>query len=504
MVNGVLCTEKEIVLDKWKNDFEAIYNIKGKNFDDDFKTNVMREENDRLSDGNINEQINRPIEMDEISKAIKEAKNGKAVGKDAIPNELLKIEEMCMLLHCFFNLCQRHKMIPNIWRKAIIHPIPKDKGFTNDPLNYRGLALQCCIYKILSSIVNARILKHLETNGKLKDEHNGFRHDRSCNHHIFVLTTLLQNRIVQGENTYAAFVDFRKAFDVTNRDLLYHRLNSYCINGPLLNLIKEMYKNTRNQVRINNTLTGEFCSKNGVKQGDNQSATYFCAYINDLIVTLKNTGLGITINKTNMEMGKLVALAYADDIVILSDSCKNLQKLLDVTARWCKKWRVMVNTSKTKLMHFRKKLVPETEKPILFDNVKLDWVKQYRYLGILVSENIDENAIIDQLSRAGLRALGALIGKTENNYDLGTATYSTLFNSQVNVVTDYCSGAWCVNNNCRKINQIMERAIHFHLGLPHTAPIAGYMGDTGWTPGVVWHDLESIRLYNQICKMSAE
>ena len=60
-----------------------------------------------------------------------------------------------------------------------------------------------------------------------------------------------------------------------------------------------------------------------VRQGDTLSPILFSLFINELAVGFKNLNLGIYIG------GKLSILLYADDIVLMSESEENLQKILD-------------------------------------------------------------------------------------------------------------------------------------------------------------------------------
>ena len=54
-------------------------------------------------------------------------------------------------------------------------------------------------------------------------------------------------------------------------------------------------------------------------------------------------------------MLKLFLLLYADDIIIFfSESAEGLQKGLDILKDYCDKWKLIVNTNKTKIMIFRK------------------------------------------------------------------------------------------------------------------------------------------------------
>ncbi len=52
------------------------------------------------------------------------------------------------------------------------------------------------------------------------DEQNGFQVKRGCIDHHYALTSVIRNRINQSKLTFAAFIDFQKAFDSIDRDLL--------------------------------------------------------------------------------------------------------------------------------------------------------------------------------------------------------------------------------------------------------------------------------------------
>ena len=114
--------------------------------------------------------------------------------------------------------------------------------------------------------------------------------------------------------------------------------------------MQQMYQGTLNAVRLNGEMSEFFTSENGLKQGHNLSPTLFCTYINSLLQKLNETGLGIEVSESR----KLCVLAYADDIVIIGKTADELQTLLNCLGDWCSNWRVMINTSKTNVMHVRK------------------------------------------------------------------------------------------------------------------------------------------------------
>ena len=194
-------------------------------------------------------------------------------------------------------------------------------------------------------------------------------------------------------------------------------------------------------------------------------------------------------------------LAYADDLVLLSDSEQNLQRLLDMVAEWCNKWRVLINVMKSKVVNFRRRNTPRTTCQFKISNEVLETVEKYKYLGIVLTELLDYNVTIDHLVNSASRALGSVIGKTKSNQYLGYASYTKLFDSLVCPILDYGSGVWNTGLNCKKLDQIQNRAIRYYLGVPRTSPIAGIEGMMGWTPGIVRRDLESLCFYNQVIKL---
>ncbi len=126
------------VLQKWHNDFSELYNMAEANmYDDEFYDMVLKlkkEFEDEMStmnfdvnDAKIREvsvnMMNMPIREEEMEKVLSQVKNGKAIGIDNLPNELIKYEKTKGLLTQFFNVCFTKNIIPSIWRKAIIMPI---------------------------------------------------------------------------------------------------------------------------------------------------------------------------------------------------------------------------------------------------------------------------------------------------------------------------------------------------------------------------------------------
>ncbi len=113
-------------------------------------------------------------------------------------------------------------------------------------------------------------------------------------------------------------------------------------------------------------MTDWFSSSQGTKQGDNLSPNCFSLYLNPLLSELKASGLGV-----RLENDIISVLAYADDLVFVAESHKDLQSLIDILQSWCYKWMLSVNIDKTKIMHFRPVNSPRTDFVFKFGELPL-------------------------------------------------------------------------------------------------------------------------------------
>ncbi len=106
-------------------------------------------------------------------------------------------------------------IIPSTWKMAIIKPIPKSSMIDAQlSLQYRAISLLSTVYKLFSSLLNVRISKCAEDNSLFASEQNRFRGKRSCEDHVFVLSSIIRHRKAKTLPTYIAFIDMEKALIV--------------------------------------------------------------------------------------------------------------------------------------------------------------------------------------------------------------------------------------------------------------------------------------------------
>ena len=239
--------------------------------------------------------------------------------------------------------------------------------------------------------MNKRLQTYLESNNILVREQNGFRASRSCIDHIFVLVTVLRNRKQLGKQTFLAFIDFKKAFDTVERNLLFFKLAQIGVTGRMYHAISTLYSNPKSRVILNEFETDYFDCPIGVKQGDCLSPTLFAIFINDLASAIKDSELGINLNVEGMPQLDYIfnILLYADDTVCLAENEIDLQSILFIIENWCKKWRLEINLTKTNILHIRNTRKAQSKFTFLFDMRPVPYCTFYKYLGVNINEFLD-------------------------------------------------------------------------------------------------------------------
>ena len=81
----------------------------------------------------------------------------------------------------------------------------------------------------------------------------------------------------------------------------------------------------------------------GVRQGCVMSPVLFSLFINGLAKEINKRTKGICVGDRKVRL-----LMYADDIVLMSETKRDLQNMLDVVTTYSKKWRFRLNLKKGK------------------------------------------------------------------------------------------------------------------------------------------------------------
>ena len=218
------------------------------------------------------------------------------------------------------------------------------------------------------------------------DNQFGFKEKLSTNMCTFALNETISYYTKNGSKVYALFLDASKAFDRLNYVKLFNKLLQKKMCPITIRLLLNMYLNQKIQVKWNGKLSQPFEVTNGVRQGGVLSPLFFSIYIDDLLLKLKNAGIGCHIG--NYYFG---ALGYADDIVLLCPTKEGLRKMIRICETYADEHDLIFNGNKSKLLVFG--TVSEYVSKCYVNEIEVPLCNTALHLGNLISNNVHD--IID-------------------------------------------------------------------------------------------------------------
>ena len=433
--NKAKCASSPIPLNEWYEHYKQLHADNSvSQYDDKFKDYINSKI--RSLDHSKNDILDPPISTKEIENALNKAKNNKACGLDNISNEFLKYGRHALLdpLQKLFNLIHQSMAFPSNWSQGYITPCHK-KGSTADKDNYRGLSITSCVGKLYTYIVNNRLVKYLTQHKKIDTNQIGFLPKHRTSDHIYVLDSIVKNYKSRRKPVFACFVDLRKAFDSVWQAGLLYKLQKHAVGSKFISIIQSMYSKCKSCVKINGTFSPFFDIKLGTRQGCNLSPMLFDIYINDLSRILQHNKC----DPVYLGSEKITSLLYADDLVLLSESPTGLQRSINSLSRYCRKWRLNINTKKTQTLIFNKK---SRNHSFTLNNEIVQNVKKYTYLGITFSHTGSFSEARKVLQMKAQKALWSLFGSFDKKNNRNIPILLKLFDSLIKPILLYGSEIW--------------------------------------------------------------
>ncbi|KAK3513646.1 hypothetical protein QTP70_028816, partial [Hemibagrus guttatus] len=273
--DGRVLTSEESVQRRWKEYFEELMN--------------EETEKEKIVEGvNSVEQKVDKIRKDEVRKALKRMKSGKAVGPDDIPVEVWKClgEAAVEFLTSLFNrVLEREKMLEE-WRRSVLVPIFKNNGDVQSCSNYRGIQLMSHTMKLWERVVEARLRKVVE----ICEQQYGFMPRKSTTDANFALRILMEKYRDGQRELHCVFVDLEKAYDRVPREELWYCKRKSGVAEKYVRVVQDMYERSRTVVRCAVGQTEEFKVEVGLHQG---SEPLPVCYGDGTLVRVGQTGVSL-------------------------------------------------------------------------------------------------------------------------------------------------------------------------------------------------------------------
>lgn len=344
----------------------------------------------------------RHISEDEVLDAIRKVKSG-AVGLDNIPLEFVKMLLPIVggIITYLFNLTISSSTFPDIWKSAKVIPIAKNFR-SKTCAEYRPISILPALSKALEIVLKNQILEHINQHSLLFEFQSGFRHGHSAPTTVLRVTHSARQAFERREVMILLLLDFSKAFDTVNHNLLCSKLiNQFKFSKSAMMLIQNYLSGRLQSVWIDEDYSTSLPVSAGVPQGSVLGPILFSLFINDLPSVLQISQCHLYADDV-----QLFACRNPSDLGVLID---DLNKDLAAVSAWAKLNKLTLNASKTQAIALSNNQNTDVSGlQVVLDGTSVPFQQSVKDLGFTITEKLSWNTEAENVASkifGGLRSL---------------------------------------------------------------------------------------------------
>lgn len=329
-------------------------------------------------------------------------------------------------LTLIFNDSLRTGVFPTIWKSYSVTPIFK-KGLRANVENYRGIAKLQTLAKFFEHCVNVHLVRMVSP--KISSRQHGFMKARSTMTNMMEFVHYAKIGLNSANRVDVLYLDFSKAFDRVNHNILLHKLITFDLPRNVLSWLESYLSYRRQYVKLHSVKSNDFIVNSGVPQGSHIGPTLFLAFINDLPSTLSD-GVFVSMFADDIRIAKTIS-SPNDEV--------RLQLAIDDLRNWCNVNDLHLNLDKCSIMSLHHgRSSPQTN--YYYGSHRFSASNEQRDLGLLIDNKLSFRNHIEFIVSKSFSALGFV---KRFCYDItDQTTLKAVYSAFVQSGLDYCSNVW--------------------------------------------------------------
>ena len=364
------------------NSLNDFFSTIGSTINDDLRQNynpILPNHNANLNGFKFNS-----ITANDVINVLKYMPNNKKGGVAQIPTIIYKtlVPYILKPLTALINKIIYTNTFPNIWKQALVTPLPKS-GDPSNPSNHRPISSLPILSKIAEKLITSQMRHYLESNILIAPTQYGFRQNHSAQSLLLQLSNkwlkILDN--TSGDRYIClTALDVKKAFDTVDHHLLLSKMPNYFKFHPSAIELMSSYLSSRKQcVKTNGVISNNRSVTSGVPQGSVLGPLLFIMYINDLA-------------------SKFPCYLFADDCIIEQygetavSAVNKTNIIIPEITNWYQNNLLKLNCSKTAVLVISNKPVNKANLAVIkIDGHVATYTDTIKYLGLHLDSALSWN-----------------------------------------------------------------------------------------------------------------
>lgn len=360
-------------------------------------------------------------------------------------------------------------IFPQNWKTGEVVPVFK-KGIKSDCANYRPLTMLNLTSKMLESVVCDSLDHHLGSNELIHPNQWGFKKGVSTESLLLYLTESWKKAIDDGYKVGVLFVDFKKAFDTVDHNILKTKLSDVGLTGVFHKWIVS-YLHERSQfATVNGARSSLRQIAIGVPQGSLMGPRLFSIYVNDL--------------PSSSETGCIHM--FADDTTIyyigkdVEEIVDALNLILNDFKLWCYKNHLTVHTGKTVAMLISLHAFVGPMRPLMFGDSYIYFHTKSTCLGVEIDNKLNWKPQVKALHVK----FGGKLKFLKRFKGLPSSVLEEIYFKGVVPSITYCIAIWgsCAPATFEVLEHLHLKAAKLIHKLPSETPDSDVLDRVKWKP----------------------